>query len=71
MLAVWHDVKEVPPVNDQLLLVWIDCKGYALRELCDGVWYDENENYDDGDLEITHWTELPLSPYLMRKEQCA
>lgn len=49
--------KRIPP-EDELVLIFQEGDVH-LGRYRNGEWYDDNENYDDSGLEITHWQHLP------------
>ena len=61
MGELWHTGVEDAP-EGELLLVFQQMTGFCLREKRGGDWYDEHENFDDSELEITHWMNLPEHP---------
>lgn len=62
----WVSVEDRLPELYELVLVFQDMTGICLRQLQGSVneteWYDENNNYDDSELDITHWQPLPAAP---------
>lgn len=59
---MWKEVAIELPPSGELVLVNQHMTGRCLRMRHDygthEVWHDENNNLDDSELEITHWSEI-------------
>ena len=63
----WIDMKAMMPPSNELVLVNQQLTGRCLRYRMDTGdaepdWFDENEEFDDSGLEITHWAKIPDAP---------
>ena len=59
----WVKIEDELPPDGVLVLVYQDMTGKCLRSRSEeGNWYDENNNFDDSELDITHWSYLLEDP---------
>lgn len=62
MKAEWKDIDNALPAEGKLVLCIQDMTGICLRERRGEDWYDENEIFDDSELDILYWHDLPEHP---------
>ena len=62
----WVSVDDRLPELYTLVIVFQRMTGFRLMQLQGSAneteWYDENNNYDDSEFDITHWQPLPEPP---------